>query len=498
MLEDCLSLSNCEKLLKAAIQGISLVGQIPLTEEDVDKLGSLIREKIQTNIKDGTWELEKLFPTCLVCFLVFKGHEEYKSGDFWSSVWESLNLPKNAKWQEEWGEAFIKFLKSKGLPCPDIEDAHRYVSRIVFHSGIPNYCLNDFFQNLLVPIVSGQLEVDITNTDEIINEWKGSSLFGCTDKPVQRFLQHGQEVAKNLLDRCIQMAQKAYRVYEEDEIPSYDELDLPENVVKHFQEWWDKYQAKKPIQKKVTSNFRCPIIALNIESGDIQVKIPPQRVDKSEPKEAYIEILTGNNEPSRKRLKVYKRDKLFETSKEDFFLDNPAENYEIKLIWDNDTIKTWEFKGPNQEKPWLAFLSDSNKLIEDRTLSASHVWLVIPKDYSFEQDICIIEECSQLYGGWRNYGCFLVDLSSTDYLYLTSPRQSERIPIPISTDRTVEPKLLPGKTLNSINSEDKPIYIGKPPDIQIPISNPSNPEPEIQRWRLSIIPQGETSELIEF
>ena len=45
MLEDCLSLSNCEKLLKAAIQGISLVGQIPLTEEDINKLSRLIREE---------------------------------------------------------------------------------------------------------------------------------------------------------------------------------------------------------------------------------------------------------------------------------------------------------------------------------------------------------------------------------------------------------------------------------------------------------------------
>jgi len=70
----CHSLKEFEKLLHAQIQGVSLVGQLHLTEEDGVKLGCLIREKVGKNIEDGTWELEKLFPTCLACFLVLKGH----------------------------------------------------------------------------------------------------------------------------------------------------------------------------------------------------------------------------------------------------------------------------------------------------------------------------------------------------------------------------------------------------------------------------------------
>jgi hypothetical protein len=424
--------------------------------------------------------------------LVFKGHEEYKSGDFWSSVWESLNLLKSTKWQREWGEVFIEFLKENKLPSFDIGGGHCYVTPILVHGGIPNYCLNDFFQNLLVPIVLGQLEVDITNTDEIIKEWRYSSLFDRTDKPVQRFLCHGQEVAKDFLDRCIEMARRAYEAYEGNEALSFNEFDLPENVIRKFQEWWDSYQDKKQIRKEVLSYFRRPIVILDVGLEEIQVKIPPQKVDKSKPKEASVEILMENNVSSRK-LKVYKRSKLFETSEIQISLDKPTENYEIRLLWDNDVIRTWKLKGPTQEKPWLVFSSDSNKLIDDRTLSASEVWLVIPKDYSFEPNIHVMEECSQFYGDWRNYSCFLVDLSSTDDLCLVSPRQTERIPIPISTDRIPEPKLVGGVILNSIKPEDKPVYIGRPPDIQIPIVNPLNPEIEIQRWHLSIIPQGETS-----
>ncbi|GEM_PF-4533748 len=492
MLEDCYNLRDCKKLLCPLIQQISLIGEIPLTEEDVDKLGRLIRETIKTD-KDGKWKLERFYQTCLACFLVFKGHEEYKSGDFWSSVWESLNLPESTKWQGEWGEVFIEFLKENKLPSFDIGGGHRYVTPILVHGGIPNYCLNDFFQNLLVPIVLGQLEVDITNTDEIIKEWRDSSLFDRTDKPVRYFLLYGQEVAKNFLDRCIEMAQKAYEVYKGGETLSFDEFDLPENVIRKFQEWWDGYQTKKQIQEKVLSYFRRPIVILNVGLGEIQVKIPPQKVDKSEPKEASVEILMENNVSSRNRLKVYKRGKLFETFEIQIPLDRPAESYEIRLHWDGEAIRRWKLNGPSQGKPWLVFSSDSNKLIEDKTLSASEVWLVIPKDYSFEPGIPIIEEGLRLYGDWRNYSCFLVDLSSTDNLYLTSPRQPERIPVPISTDKTQEPKLVGGVLLNSISSEDKPIYIGRPPDIQIPIVNPLNPEIEIQRWRLFIIPQGETS-----
>jgi hypothetical protein len=294
MLKDFGSLSECEKLLNPLLQQISLIGQLSLTEEDIDKLAKLIRDKIETDIKYGTWELKKLFPTCLACFLVFKGHEEYKSGDFWSSVWESLNLPKSTKWQGEWGEVFIEFLKENKLPSFDIGGGHRYVTPILVHGGIPNYCLNDFFQNLLVPIVLGQLEVDITNTDEIIKEWRYSSLFDLTDKPVQRFLCHGQEVAKDFLDRCIEMARRAYEAYEGNETLSFNEFDLPENVIRKFQEWWDSYQDKKQIPKEVLY-FRRPIVILDVGLEEIQVKIPPQKVDKSELKEASVEILIEGN-----------------------------------------------------------------------------------------------------------------------------------------------------------------------------------------------------------
>jgi hypothetical protein len=67
MLEDCYNLRDCEKLLCPLIQQISLIGEIPLTEEDVDKLGKLIRETIKTD-KDGKWKLERFYQTCLACF----------------------------------------------------------------------------------------------------------------------------------------------------------------------------------------------------------------------------------------------------------------------------------------------------------------------------------------------------------------------------------------------------------------------------------------------
>ena len=92
MLEECKSLSDCETLLKTFIPNISLINQIPITDDDFNKLQSLIKSRIEADEDEAVWELENLCPTCLACFLVWTGRNEYKSGEYWPSVWNSLNL----------------------------------------------------------------------------------------------------------------------------------------------------------------------------------------------------------------------------------------------------------------------------------------------------------------------------------------------------------------------------------------------------------------------
>ena len=500
MLEECQSLSDCEKLLETLILNISLINQIPLNDDDFNKLKSLIKSKVEIDEAVATWELEHLYPTCLACFLVWTGHNEYKSGDFWSSVWNSLNISQKGSLQTRWGEMFINFLEQNNLPFYNVEGAHRFVTPILIHGGIPNYCLKDFFQNLLSPVLTGQLKVDISDTNEILNEWKLSSLFAITDKPVQRFLLDGEEYSRNFLSRCIEMARDAFVAHEENELPTeYDEYYLPEGVVYRFREWFQELsdaEINNPGEKRKLSksSFLRPMIILDTNLDEIRVNIPTQRIERSEAREAYFEVLYDGKMSSHRDLKVYKREnQVIETSPDEIALIEPAEKYVLKLVIDGEIIRVWETKGLTSDRPFLAFLPDSNKLIDDENVPQSYIWIVIPKFYSLDTNINIIEGWVSLYQGWSEYQYCLVDASKSNTIQLVSNIENKSLVITVSAYKSMEPKLVGGKTIGLATTEDQSVYVGKPPDLIVPIYDPSNIESEIKRLRLSIIPKGETS-----
>lgn len=148
MIEECGDILECESKLSPIIQKISLLGEIPLSAEEVDKLGTFIKEQILDDIQKGTKFLETETPTCLSCFLVWKGILDYRDGDYWSAIKDSVGL-SDPNWQVRWGKIFIDFLESNRLPSFDIKDAHRYVTPLLIHGMIPNSCLDEYFEKIL-------------------------------------------------------------------------------------------------------------------------------------------------------------------------------------------------------------------------------------------------------------------------------------------------------------------------------------------------------------
>ena len=165
MIEECKDILECENKLSPITQKVSLLGEFPLSVEEVYKLGAFIKGQISENIQKGTEFLKNKTPTCLACFLIWKGILDYKDGDFWSGIRESTGL-SDPKWQARWGKIFINFLKANGLAFCDIQDAYRYVTPILIHGMIPNSCLDEYFQKILIPMVKHEL-ADRTDHKEI-------------------------------------------------------------------------------------------------------------------------------------------------------------------------------------------------------------------------------------------------------------------------------------------------------------------------------------------
>jgi hypothetical protein len=159
------------------------------------------------------------------------GNQCYSGGDFWSGVQEVTGpLPANA--QSEMGQIFEKVLRQHAnlVRIHDLGTAHRYVTPILAHGGIPDYCLDDFFKNVLSPAVTGKLEFS-GDAEDLIKEWLAQpSLVAFTDKPVRRFFLYGGAPARDFLQRCLDMAAA-------EDVDQAAEFGLPQRVVDRFRQW---------------------------------------------------------------------------------------------------------------------------------------------------------------------------------------------------------------------------------------------------------------------
>jgi len=165
MIEECITISECEKKLSFSVANIKLVGQIALSQDEVDKLGALIKKEISLPNKQEIEYFCNKFSISLACFLVWKGILDYKEGDYWTSIKDSIGI-SDPNLLNRIGDMFIEFLKSNSLMYFEIKDAHKNITPILAHGMIPNYCLNEYFEDILLPLFE-----ELTYPDDI-NEIK--------------------------------------------------------------------------------------------------------------------------------------------------------------------------------------------------------------------------------------------------------------------------------------------------------------------------------------
>jgi hypothetical protein len=109
MLEECTDLTACEITLLEAKKSIRLLGEIPLSDRDIEILANFVHQKITPSISRGTAYLKTKTPTCFVCFLVSMGRFYDKQAGYWPIVEEKVGQI-DMNWQVKWGKIFIQYL----------------------------------------------------------------------------------------------------------------------------------------------------------------------------------------------------------------------------------------------------------------------------------------------------------------------------------------------------------------------------------------------------
>ena len=162
MLANCSSLVECEKFLAEAVRKVKFIGQVELTEEEVLKLGALIKERLKNNLPKGIKYLAESTPATLACYLVGHGIYFYIEGNYWATLADYVGLT-DPNWQVKVGQKFIDFLRRQQKPVFQSSEAHRYIANILLHGGIPQSCLYEYFDQLVQPTVMK----DLIDKDEV-------------------------------------------------------------------------------------------------------------------------------------------------------------------------------------------------------------------------------------------------------------------------------------------------------------------------------------------
>ncbi len=170
MLENCVDLTACEDTLAELVKSVSLLSDIPLSEEDLEILANLVHQIITPNISRGTHYLRSNAPTCLACFLVGVGRFYDKETGYWPVVENKVGLI-DTNWQVKWGRIFLNFIEQHKLPLFDDEEGLTYVTPILGHSGIPYCCLDEYFEQVLSPLIRRDL-LNPFDRDEIFHDLK--------------------------------------------------------------------------------------------------------------------------------------------------------------------------------------------------------------------------------------------------------------------------------------------------------------------------------------
>ncbi len=488
------SLDEWEERLRPQVAEVDLLGEVRLSEEEVRSLGrqigALVRREGWTR---ASQRLREQYPCTYAVFLVATGAYYYEEGAFWSAVRDATGLPIPPAQTLQWGQLFEDIVQT--LPVAQFPSlgGHRYIGPILAHSGIPDYCLGDFFDHFLRPLVT-RPEFAVLSTEEFIQQrLRQASIFYTTDKPVLRFLEHGGPLAVDFLERCREMA---LRFAEREEIPSPEAAGLPPRIVRGYQAWLEG-QAHPSFRKRAA--LRSPVFFLNPWGWGVGLHLPAQSVSALDCPDSDLEIhwqvRPGNALPISAQL--HWEEVEWKTVPMTVPLTTPAPEYRVSLACtctqengspSEKTVREWRIPGVTEEHPLLWFdPKDGRRLSPQDTLPGGRLWVLRRPDVILEADppdgLQVSEQFPRPPWGWSDFIGEEIDLTQARTLKARwNDRSLEYIVLSELQDR---PSLEGGHRL-PIEDGRPPLYAGVPPSLHIPL--PASFPPH--RWHVEIWNEG--------
>lgn len=484
------TLIKFENAVSPWFRQVTLIGEIPLTDGEITQIEKALKELVcLEGAFQATSFINERAACSLACFLVHKGISGYREGNYWDEVCKSVGLPRQ-NWPQSWGEVFKHVLRRYGLPNFRETGGHTFITPILIHGGIPDYCLDDLFARLVWPAATGKVHYT-GDVQDLLAEWRDSSLSDNIHKPILNFFDYGGKVAADFLQRCLDMALKAY---EEGNIPASKELELPERVVARFASWLKRNSVERSIKSrrpKGLTRYRAPQIFLNAAAGCLLLSFPSQKFVQHiiEGGRLAVQLQKDGGFLTELPLRAAEKGDMIEVEAFEFNLDGLGERWEVALISGEKPLRTWTFDGISQNRSWMIFHGQSGKLLLPTTIAEKDFWIVFPQSWKLSTSVQPTEATS-LFGDYEAKHLNFANGSFPDIQLLGPNGESVSLPLEwneaatLTTDRA-------SPLAARISSGDFEVYWGSLPDISIPLTVGDQGPVIPAHRRLTIIPAGE-------
>lgn len=476
------SLAAWENRLTPQIRKVELIGEIPITKEELNDISQHFSQLFNNHSMDEVLNfIGRNYPSTFLVFMVGQGIYGYNNGDFWSAFEQVLRRPVDST---AFGRLFEKLIQHFGKPQfrDLVERARRYVDPILAHGGIPVYCLKDFFSNIVLNCVSRPQLLALEGEELVEEVIKHTTYTANTDKPVLNFLEYGGLTAANLLDR----ARNMLLAWQQNQtLLSAEDAGLPVHITQYFAEWTHE-NAALSLERGSRNRFKRPQLSLDPWGVGVFLDLPSQPVSALDMSDLFWKVEAGNYLQEFKARTQRRGDQL-ETREITLRLNEVFDSIRVIFSKGGNDYE-WEINGYSPDHLIMAFDPTTGHI--QNHIFARETWLLYPQHLSLSVQAGegrLLEILPDLPGEWSKLKLECWDLSQSTRIGLIQHTEVFREIYVRSQEKVEKPSLENGKLVpTDLEENPVPLYSGVPPTLRIPLGHSEDIRSELSRWNINL------------
>lgn len=496
------TLIEWEKRLKPFFDSrLRIIGEIPLSETEVDELGEVVRLFLGgfDKFTQATNLLTRRYPYVFMSLLAHFAMHNDQAG-YWQALQRTVGADQDLH-ISQWHRKFVALAQNSNLQIFSESDTpNYYVATIRFHGGIPTYSLPDFFERLVFPAVNQPELRNIPAKDAL--EYLLRTVYS-VNRPVLDFLNNSGEMGLAWFVACCKLVRHAKANHGE-VLPISSVPELPYNIHAFFESYNDE-------QVERGFHWSRPYLEVNLLSEDspVVLRIPEQIVTTQAASQLMQWNISwqGQIEPVVIPCQLAHRRSVEVVLDEFFPVPNPTTQITISISsgsqgGEEDTeLRRWTLPlmPPLGEAPLIAFRNNLRHVPVSRSLPAQPLYLLTPKLADLEVDPKTTEKLDSLpafSGGWKDWKLEQWDLTNAISLLLYQDGNTLGNILPVARE-VDQPELSGGHLFDYQEYPDQPFYTSDIPLISIPVALNVAHYQALSGWKARVTSVGETAPTID-